>query len=453
MRFVADSEVSRLAACCALTTALLAAGTAPSTAFAGRARFSAPIEVDVGRYPFRVATADFNRDGRPDLATADNGSHTVSVALGRGDGSFRTRVRRYSTARETADVAAADVNADGRPDLIASSANRRGAVTVLINQGAGRFKRTRIYTTGAAAPAVAVADVNRDGRPDVLTANLGRRDLAVLINRGGGRFAAARRFAGAGGATDLDVGDLNGDGNADVVLATANWGKVVAIRLGDGTGNFGTETSMTAGRDPDGLTLVDLNRDGHLDLAVTNAESDTISVFLGAGDGTIGPSMTYHARGSPDAVVAGDFNLDGIPDLASSAGIWSPTVALGRGDGTFRAPYDLLWLFYEGAATADFNRDGRPDLAFVTATRYPNAFVFLNWTGRKAPPCVVLDVRADSLSVAEHAVREGGCRVGHIQRHFSPHVPKNEVISERPRRGTVLSSRSPVDLVVSRGRR
>jgi hypothetical protein len=409
--------------------------------------------VDVGRYPFRVATADFNRDGRPDLATADNGSHTVSVALGRGDGSFRTHVRRYSSARETADVAAADVNGDGRVDLIASSANRRGSVTVLINQGADRFKRAAIYTTGASAPAVAVADVNRDGLADVLTADLGDRDLAVLINRGGGHFAAARRFAGGRGATDLDIGDLNGDGNPDVALATADWGKVVAIRLGDGTGSFGTERSVNAGRDPDGLTLADLNRDGHLDLAVTNAESDTISVFLGAGDGSLVPSTTYHARGSPDAVVAGDFNLDGVLDLATSAGEWSPTVAIGRGDGTFPRAHDLKWLFYEGAATADFNGDGRPDLAFVTSSRYPNAFVFLNWTGLEAAPCVILDVRGDSLSFAKDAVREGGCRVGYIQRRFSRHVPKNEVISQRPRRGTVLSSRSPVDLVVSRGRR
>ena len=430
---------------------LAAAVWVASAAAATGPGFSAPVQPPVGEAPFRVVAADLDGDGRADLASADHGSSSASVVLGRGDGSFRPRVA-YRTAARPEDIASADVNADGRPDLITASEGRRGLVSVLFNDGAGRFHRDRAYPTGATAPAVAAADVNRDGVVDILTANIGSRDLAVLLGQGGGRFGAALRVTGGDGAVDLDVGDLNGDGNPDVALATAHRGDAVAIRLGNGDGTFGPKTKYVAGSDPDGVTIADLNRDGRLDLAVTNADEGSVSVFPGRGDGAFNAESRYLMSANDDAVMVADFDGDGIPDIATSSVSDAPAVASGRGDGTFKPARSLEWLYEQGGAVADFNGDGRPDLAFA-AVGDPQADVYLNWTGLPAPPCVVVDFRRERLRTARRDLRDYGCRLGRVRRRFSRSVRRNRVIAQSERDGAVLPSRSRINLLVSRGRR
>jgi hypothetical protein len=414
-------------------------------------RFSAPVEAFSGRLPFRVVAADLNADGKSDLATADHGSRSVSVMLGKGNGSFRRSVR-YRTIARPSDVAAADLSGDGNLDLITASGDRGGPVTVLVNDGAGRFRRDRAYSSGAIAPALATVDINGDGLVDVLTANLGRRDLGVLLGLGGGRLAAVQRTSGGNGAVDLDIGDLNGDGTIDVVLATALHGDAVTVRLGNGDGTFGPKQTYEAGVNPDGVALADLNHDDNLDLAVTNNYSDSVSVFLGRGDGTFGTESRHPMSVSPDAVVVADFDADGHPDIATSSTTWAPAVALGRGDGTFERARGLGWLNFQGGAVADFNRDGRIDLAFAS-TDFPEASVLLNWTGLPAPPCVVLDFKGERLPRAKWYVRAGGCRVGRVHHRYSRRVRKGRVISQRPSIGSVLPNRSRVDIIMSRGRR
>jgi hypothetical protein len=436
----------------AVSAVLTVAVCAGGTALAIEPRFSAPVELFVGESPFRVAAADFNGDGKPDLATADHGARSASVMLGHGDGSFRKRVA-YRTAALPEDVAAADVSGDGKLDLITASEGRRGIVSVLVNDGTGRFSLPRFYPTGATAPAVAAADVNRDGIIDILTANIGTRDLSVLLGQGGAQFGTALRVSGGDGAVDLDVADLNGDGKLDVALATALRGYAVVIRLGNGDGTFGPKKKYAAGLDPDGVTIADLNHDGKLDLAVSNADEGTVSAFIGRGDGTFTHAGRHPMSILDDAVVIADFDADGHPDIATSAvGDDAPAVARGRGDGTFEKARSLDWIAYQGGAVADFNLDGRPDLAFA-ATDAPEANVFLNWTGLPAPPCVVLDVARDRLATAERRLRDGNCRLGHVARHPSRKVARRRVIAPRPRIGSVLPSGSRVDLVMSQGRR
>lgn len=437
-----------IAAVLLVVLALLPVGVARS---ATRARFSAPVEAFVGSVPFRVAAADLNGDGVPDLATADNRAREASVLLGKGDGSFRARAS-FRTVGRPADIAAADLSGDGRQDLVTVSDNRRGSVTVLLNNGAGSFRRAGVYSSGATAPAVATTDVNHDGLIDILTANLGRQDLGVLLGIGGGRFGPLRRFTGGYGVLDSDVGDLNGDGNVDVALATGNYGDSIVVMLGAGDGTFGPPRQYPAGDDPVGVAIADLNHDGRQDLAVARFTGADVSLFPGRGDGTFDAAMTTPMTGAADYVVVADFDADGHPDIATPSVFDAPAVASGRGDGTFEPVRLLGWVAYQGGAVADFNRDGRPDLALAAADA-PEANVYLNWTGESAPPCVVLDVRRVRLRTARRDLRDGGCRLGRVHRRSSGRVRKNRVIAPRPRIGSVLPSGTRVDLIVSRRRR
>jgi hypothetical protein len=425
---------------------LLSAAPAAAATPAGP-QFSAPVLLRTGDEPDALAAADFNGDGKPDLATADSGSASVSVLLGNGDGSFGPRVR-YRTSASPYDVDAPDLNGDGAPDIVTAG---EAPLAVFLNDGAGGLHR--VQTLGPHAIAVAAGDVNGDGIADVVVATEARRDFAVLLGIGRGRLAPARRYEGdRDGANDVELGDLNGDGRLDAVLVSAR--EKLAVRLGNGDGTFGPERATHADDEEENMldvTLADLNHDGRLDASTASFYGDA-GVFLGRGDGTFGPRKSYSTIGKTDSVTVADYDGDGNPDLAFSGYDYIPFARLGRGDGTFGKARYMEWVLADYGVTADFNRDGRPDLAFVLSEQ-AFAKVFLNWTGLPAPPCVVLDVRGYSLRKAREYFEFAGCHIRHITRRFSRRVRRNHVISQMLREGAVLPSYSGIDIVLSRGAR
>jgi hypothetical protein len=431
-----------------LSVALTLMSAAPAAA--ADPRFSAPVHATTGLAPSALVTADFDGDTKPDLATTDMDDSSVSVLLGRGDGSFAARLV-YRTTRWPWDLAAADLNADGRPDLVTVTGEGRGRLVVFLNDGAGRFHRAGSWRLTAAA--VVAGDVNGDRVVDLVAATEARRDFAVLLGTGGGGFAPPQRSTGdRDGSNDLELGDMNGDGRLDAVLVTGR--EKLAVRLGNGDGTFGPERATPAtdeGENMLDVTLADLNRDGRLDAATASYYGD-VGVFAGRGDGTFAARKSYSTIGKADSVTVADYDADGTLDLAVSGADYIPFVRRGRGDGTFGKAHYLEWVIADYGVTADFNQDGRPDLAFVKSAQ-TSASVFLNWTGLPAPPCVVLDLSRYRLRTAKQYLGFSGCRVGRITRRSSRRVRRNRVISQSPGESTVLPSGSTVDLVVSRGRR
>ena len=410
-------------------------------------RFSAPVSVRTGKEPDRPVAADFNRDGKLDLATANYRSHSVSIFTGRGDGSFDRRVS-ISTTRYPGSLVAADVNRDGSQDLILASNDRARSVMVLTNDGSGTLHPGQTYRVGMLW--IDAADVNGDGFVDIVGNNDLGGGLAVLLGSPGGTFLPARRLDGKF-SYEVHLGDLNRDGKLDVAFVTNDH---FVIRLGNGDGAFGPGRSWDTGGDNVlGLTLADLNGDGNLDVATANTDSNDISIFLGRGDGSFGARAAYRMGEGPTDVLVADFNADGEMDIASSSLYRDPAVRTGRGDGTFDKRQLIPWFDNAFGMVADFNQDGRPDLAFVGGEGGVLASVFLNWTGLPAPPCVVLNVTSWRLRTAERYFRYGGCKLGKVTFKYSQNVRKSRVISQRPNWGTVLPSGSSVDVVVSRGRR
>ena len=152
--------------------------------------------------------SDFNRDGKPDLATANSIDNDVTILLGSGAGGFTSEgnigvdVAPYS-------VAAGDFNFDGKPDL--ATANYNGySVSVLLGNGAGGFDVEDFDADGAPG-SVAVGDFNRDGKPDLATANIRGNSVTILLGNGAGGFTSAGDI-GVGAESEpvsIAVGDFN----------------------------------------------------------------------------------------------------------------------------------------------------------------------------------------------------------------------------------------------------
>ena len=349
----------------------------------GDGMFQAPLYLAAGNMlsVWSVAVADFNGDGRQDLVPANPAADTVSVLLGNGDGTFQSGAG-YAAGRGPTSAVPGDFNNDGKLDVAVANdrdgtAEGSSTVSVLIGNGDGSFQAPRTFAVGSMSWAVAAGDFNGDGAPDLAAANTASTTVSVLLGYGNGNFPAALTIAVGHNPEGLAAGDFNGDGRRD--LAASNAGSnTISVLLGNGNGTFQEPLTIAAGQVPVFVAVGDFNRDTRQDLVVANYGSShyysdtvasTVSVVLGNGDGTFGAPQTFEAGSGPHGIAVGDFNRDGTQDLAvANLGPYpqrATTVAvlIGQGDGTFRAPQTFeAGHALTGVAIGDFNRDGLQDL-------------------------------------------------------------------------------------------
>jgi hypothetical protein len=420
--------------------------------------FAGPRHYATGQFPVSVAIGDLNRDGTPDIATANRLTGTVSVLLNKGDGSFRVR-RNYATAKTPESVVIGDLNGDGTPDIATANTS---AVTVLLNRGDGSFQARHDYRAGGSPRSIAIGDLNGDGKPDLATSNVKRTSptrtrgtVSVFLGRGDGTFAPRSDYRTAKWPVSLALGDLNGDATTDLVTASLTGKFSVLLNRGDGT--LGARRDYRAGLRDRSVAIGDLNGDGRLDVAtVSQWERRSVFVFLNSGGGRLRAERGYESWNGAESVATGDPNGDRKLDLLVSTDK-SVAVLLNRGNGRFqdevdypidRDPYGDSSGIPVSVASGDLNRDGKPDL--VTANFIEdNVSVLINRPGL----CAVQHVVYQTLPAAKRAIVRAKCQVGKISRAYSGYAPQGLVISEKPAFGAVLRIGSKVNLVVSRGQK
>jgi hypothetical protein len=163
-----------------------------------------------------VAAADFNGDGKPDLAVSLNGGTTVVVLLGNGDGTFQGA--KTSAGLGQSSVTVADLNGDGRPDLILATKYEH-FLDLLLGNGDGTFQPPRTISANGGGLYVAVADVNGDGNLDLAVGNSSTNTASIILGNGDGTFQPQRTFATDRRPVSIVAADLNGDHQPDLVTA------------------------------------------------------------------------------------------------------------------------------------------------------------------------------------------------------------------------------------------
>jgi FG-GAP-like repeat/Abnormal spindle-like microcephaly-assoc'd, ASPM-SPD-2-Hydin len=363
--------------------------------------FQAPVSYSIQAGVLSVAIADFNLDGKLDLAALD-GYGTVYILLGKGDGTFESPVAAFFEGAVPVLLTVGDFNKDGKPDLAilgqgcVPPLQCGGTVTVLLGKGDGSFGEASSNGTapGLIATSLAIGDFNNDGKPDMVVVNANTTPganssaFSILLGNGDGTFQKDTDYAVPELClSSVTVADFNKDGNLDLALAVgfsypcqaAGNANKVAILLGLGNGVFQSPIEYRTGLYPSSVIARDFNGDGKLDLASANTGDQTVSILLGKGDGTFQTDVDYPAGIIEGSFAAGDFNGDGILDLALSSNV-GVSILPGNGKGTFPPRMDYLTGPSRAVAVGDFNSDGYQDVAVASGadSANDNVSVLLN---------------------------------------------------------------------------
>ena len=323
-----------------------------------------------------VASADFNQDGRADLAITHyhnvssvepRNGNVVNVVLTYPDGSLASG-EPYLAGNGPYAISVGNVDSDSALDLVVANVGDMSepgsSISVFHNTGDGDFYAPVDFETGSLPQAVKLADMNGDTWLDAVVASTSL--VSVLPNDHNGSFGARLDSPGILSPRDLVTGDFNGDLKPDVAVVSWN-ADTLTVLLNSGTGLLTTNATYPTGRTPYAVVTADFNRDGRLDLAVNNSEynTSTVSVFINTGNGNFLSKVDYNTGRSPTSLVATDLNQDGLVDLAT-ANLDDNTVSVlrGLGNGKFQAKVDYMsgveptWL-----KAVDLDNDGLTDLA------------------------------------------------------------------------------------------
>lgn len=353
-----------------------------------------PIGINSYKSPFgcqtagdapNVAVDDVNRDGRPDVITANGessspqASNLVQVFDPAADGSCRliqqVRYRAIAGLPHFAltRMRSVDIDGDGRRDLLV--VGNRTAWAVLNH--AGRFQAAeRLDTGGSYVQDAYVADVNRDGHPDLIVAS--NRGIDIYYQ---GPTPSHTHLTDSGSLL-IAVGDLTGDGRIDVI------NDQMVIYEQTTTGTFVARPPLDFASFPrgrvDGLTVGDVNGDGRTDIVSLhngNVPDAAIQVHPQRNDSTYGSAVNYPVDDSPSSPLIADLNGDGRSDLVVAHSNYvvgyllqqpaSPT--FGAESFTPEGSYSN-YAASNAFAVADVTGDGRRDIVSATGFSFINVF-------------------------------------------------------------------------------
>lgn len=371
-------------------------------------------------HPPECVAADFNGDGRTDIActNAYQFADGIDVYLGNGDGSFQPPIYTDVPMDNNGNTAfpllnsPGDVNGDGLPDLILTQ--QKGAANqVLLSDGHGGFQLGAATPAGQNDAQVLLADINGDGVPDQLLAN----GPQVLLGTGRDQFGplqddSVSTYPGSG----CVFHDMEANGHLDAVCVGTQMESdpnvqnqtfpsgpsALTVLHGNADGSFNTtplvtQTYGTAAVSFSGeaalvapIAVYDANGDGVPDVL---AQSQADMAMLLGGTGLTFQTPRYYVIGTPPGSPAGspqfvqlvaDMNGDGLPDVIS-VGPLGIYISYGVADGTFATAqsYEVSPIV-STATVADFNGDGVPDI--VASGDVPLHISFGVGDGSFAPP-------------------------------------------------------------------
>ena len=315
------------------------------------------LAVAVGSYPlnpnattYNPVVADFNGDGFLDLAFGNTQdvtgtspvSSNVQIFLNNRESNWN-QVASITVPSAVGKMATADVNGDGIPDLILPD-DQSNTVNIFLGKGDGSFIAGNVISVAGGPNAVALADLNGDGKIDLVVG--GASSSETLLGDGAGGFTPEQTLPYPH-VFDVKVADLNGDGFPDAVLMSDQIGKVQLL-LNDGTGVLlpAAPSPISVADYTEAVAVGDLNGDGLSDFVtsalynpsmtylsqLSQSATATVSGISPTGVGTQLVFAHYGGNGVYASSNSNTVSLQGLDFSFTNQGVASQTV--NPGDGT-----------------------------------------------------------------------------------------------------------------------
>ena len=313
-----------------------------------------PVFVNVPQAPLDLIADDFNGDGRPDLAVVATGE-SVYVLHNGGGTSFAAPLTLLA-GDDPMRIASGDLNGDAKPDIVVTNYNRidfadgnydaNHDVSVFFNLGNATFSSPLKLAADSGTHGLVLADVNGDARLDIVVTNEESGTLSVFVHTGGNAFAAAMRLSTGGRPTRVVAGDFDGNGTADLI-ANDRTNRTLKQFVNLGGSGFSAPRIIQSATIVDNMKVADVDADHRLDLIAVGgrfgASNDAaVTVFSNAGNGILSVSNNYAVGSFGVGLLLHDFNDDlNIDILVPQVNTREVSLLTNRGNGTFHGIHYL----------------------------------------------------------------------------------------------------------------
>jgi Flp pilus assembly secretin CpaC len=310
--------------------------------------------------PRAIVSTILTTSGFHDLLVTDPVANTVRILLSNGDDTFKEATGSpIAVGQQPSAIVTGDFNGDGNQDFVVTNFTDN-TFSLFLGNGDGTFEQATgspfVLPSSVEGPiAMISADLNADGNLDIVVVNRTTNNLSIFLGDGKGTFTQATNSPVTVGKLPVAIatGDLNNDSKPDLAVVNQT-DNTITVLLGNGDGTFASATNspLATGLAPTGITIADFNADGNADIASTDPQTDSVSVFLGIGQGLFAPAFELPVGTNPTAILSATLSGASLPDVAitddpsGSAGqvtvILSPASLFsnsGAGAGVAQQPY------------------------------------------------------------------------------------------------------------------
>lgn len=347
-----------------------------------------------------IASGDFDNDGILDLVTIN--AQSISFYKGLGAGRFAAAKNQNLSLFYRQQAVTADFNRDGKLDLAVtcSSCSFGTPLTILFGNGDGTFTEGAGIPESDAPYRIAAADFNGDHIPDLAVSscdNSNKCYVHVFLGKGDGTFTSSATLGYGGGP--VVVGDFNADGHQDIAVLTVaiTSGQIsqLVTFLGNGNGTF-QNAALVDYPNTTSLAVGDFFNNRIQSLAILSYDSSG-NYYLGTvrfsnGSMEIGTPVPVGVSGPFYFITAGDLNGDFIDDVVLTGGAFTcdkcieplTYYMLGNGNGTFENPISApaYGQYGDFPFVRDLNLDSRHDIGLAWDSPYEEegggAFIILD---------------------------------------------------------------------------
>ncbi len=303
-----------------------------NTSSVGAVSFGNKLDFATLTSPYGLAIGDLNGNGKLDVVVVNNHVTAQKISVfenvsNPGNLFFAPKLD-YVIGNGGQNVVIADFDADGKPDVaVTNKINNNFSVLKNTSAGGSITLNAKIdFATGTSPVDIAANDFDADGKIDIVVTNEGANSISIFKNTTVGpniSFAAKVDYVTGSTPRGIAVGDVTGDGKADIAVANAGADNSISIFKNSSNGSIQldarTDLALANNAMASALSIVDLNGDAKADIAVESLGSNKLSVFKnGTNNNTISFAnrLDYNTQAAGASnLIAADMDADDKPDL------------------------------------------------------------------------------------------------------------------------------------------